>query len=116
MGDVPGANATSTEGTEGSQSEATAAEEAQRITADDEAQLAAEKREKGNGTIRVKAPVLPLLCLEYPHPALPVQYEIYDESFMIVDGTLLAADVDARLCLSFVMPGCAPHPDPDPEP
>ena len=34
---------------------------------------------------------------------------MYVEEFAIVDGTLLAAQVDARLCLSFVMPGCILH-------
>lgn len=54
------------------------------------AKLEAERKEKGNGTITLK-------------------YSTYTEEFTIVDGGLLSAEVDARFCLSFVMPGCAIH-------
>ena len=38
-----------------------------------------------------------------------LKYSTYTEEFDIKDGGLLAAEVDARLCLSFVMPGCTLH-------
>lgn len=38
-----------------------------------------------------------------------VKYEMCSEEFQVTAGRLLAAQVDARLCLSFVMPGCTIH-------
>ena len=36
-------------------------------------------------------------------------YEMYDEEFTIVDGSITSTIIDEEYCLSYVMPGCSIH-------
>jgi len=72
------------------EAEAAAAAEAAAEAAAAEAAAQAEAKARGNGNVTLL-------------------YELYSESFSIVDGSLTAAVVDDTYCLSDVMPGCVVH-------
>jgi len=48
-------------------------------------------------------------CLEQGNGTIVLKYSTYTEEFLIRDGGILTAEVDARFCLTFVMPGCSIH-------